>query len=165
MVRRQVYDLVGPFTERIVWGVDWHMWLRIALRSQIAYLADSLACYRQHPDSDTSEVMTTARNGSDEIWLVNDIFQQIGSKQPDLIALRALAIRQVAHRTWCAAEEMCRRGLMRAARTGLRRSVRIRPAMLVQARVWLLWAATYLGYRWFAQMHAWKQRFWKGEVG
>jgi hypothetical protein len=50
---------------------------------------------------------------------------------------------------------------MRATRTGLRRSVRIRPGMLMQGQVWALWVASYLGYGWFLRLHSWKQRFQK----
>ncbi len=165
MVRRHVYETVGPFTDKIVWGVDWHMWLRIALQSQVAYLAEPLAFYREHATSDTSGVMAAARNGSDEVWLMTDIFQLIGRVRPELLQLRGRATRQVAHRTWCFAEEMCQRGLMRSARRGLRRSIQIRPRMLLEGRVWALWTATYLGYRWFVQMRDWKHRFRVRVVG
>ncbi len=159
MVRRAMYEEVGPFTERIVWGVDWHMWLRIALRSEVAYLATPLAKYRQHPESDTSVVMTTARNGSDEIWLVEDVFEQIKKVRPELHVLRRPAIHQVAHRTWCFAEQMCLRGAMGATRAGLRKSVRIMPGMVMQGRVWALWVASYVGYRWFLRLQRWKEHF------
>src|SRR5436305_739298 len=28
LVRRSAFVAAGPFTDRIVWGVDWHMWIR-----------------------------------------------------------------------------------------------------------------------------------------
>ena len=31
MVRRSLYTKLGKFVEEIVWGVDWHMWIHIAL--------------------------------------------------------------------------------------------------------------------------------------
>src|SRR5205085_11637457 len=65
MVRRTAYENVGDFTDRIVWGVDWHMWARIAMRHSTAYLAEPLARYRHHAQSGTSGVMATARNGTD----------------------------------------------------------------------------------------------------
>jgi glycosyltransferase involved in cell wall biosynthesis len=158
LVRRSVYESVGPFTERIVWGVDWHMWMRIALCSRVAYLAAPLACYRQHPQSGTSGVMATARYCSDEIWMMNDIFDQITPTRTDLHSLRSEAIRQVAHRTWCFAEDMCRRGLMPAARVGIRKAVGINPGMLFEGRTWTLWAATYFGYGFFKGLHSLKRR-------
>jgi len=162
MVRRQAYEQAGRFAEHIVWGIDWHMWLRIALEWPVAYLAEPLALYRQHPAGDTSSVMSTARNGRDEEWLIKDIFRRVETSRPGLLALRPQAMRQVAHRTWCFAEEMCRHGLGRSARRGLRKSVSIWPAMIVEGRTWTLWAATYLGYGWFLWFQAWKR--WLGDA-
>jgi glycosyltransferase involved in cell wall biosynthesis len=156
MVRREIYDELGPFTEDIVWGVDWHMWMRVALHSQVAYLTEPLALYRQHPQSGTSGVMATARNGKDEMWMLDDIFRQVPASRADIHSLYQQARRQSAHRTWCFAEEMCRSGFSPSARAGIRRAVSIYPAMLFSARVWALWAATYLGYGWFQRLHTWK---------
>ena len=162
MVRRNVYDDVGRFTEEIVWGVDWHMWMRVALHSQVAYLADTLAQYRHHPQSGTSGVMATARNGKDEMWMLEDIFRQIPASRADIHALHKRAKHQSAHRTWCFAEELCRLGLMQAARANLKRAISIRPAMLVDGRFWTLWAATVFGYEWFDRMRTWKHRLRPG---
>lgn len=157
MVRRAAYEAAGRFTEEIVWGVDWHMWLRLSLLGPVAYLSEPLAMYRQHPQSGTKGVMATARNGRDESWMINDIFARIPANRTDLVSLRPEAEAKAAHRTWCFAEEMCRLGFGRAARAGIRRSIAIRPAMLLQGRVWGLWAATLFGYRWFSSAHELKQ--------
>jgi glycosyltransferase involved in cell wall biosynthesis len=157
MVQRKVYEAVGKFTEQIVWGVDWHMWTRIALRYPVAYLSEPLALYRQHQQSGTTGVLATARNGSDEVWMMNDIFRLIPAKRADLQALYAQAIRQVAHRTWCFAEELCQRGFGPATRAGVKRAVSIRPAMLMESRVWALWVASWIGYEWFARLHRLKR--------
>lgn len=164
MVRRQAYERAGRFAEQIVWGIDWHMWLRIALEWPVAYLTEPLAMYRQHPASDTSGVMSTARNGSDEMWLMNDIFERIGTSRPELATLRSQAMRQVAHRTWCFAEEMCRRGLARSARIGLLKSISVWPAMVVEGRVWALWLGTYVGYAWFVRLQRLKRWITKRAV-
>jgi glycosyltransferase involved in cell wall biosynthesis len=159
MVRRSVYERIGRFTEEIVWGVDWHMWIRVALCGPAAYLSETLALYRQHAQSGTSGVMATARNGLDELWMMKDIFARIPAERADLHALQPQVIRGIAHRTWCFAEEMCRLGYRRAARAGIRRAVGIRPAMLADPKVWGLWLATWLGYGWFTALHTWKQRW------
>jgi glycosyltransferase involved in cell wall biosynthesis len=151
MVRREVYERVGQFTDRIVWGVDWHMWLRIAINFPVAYIAEPLALYREHGQSGTTGVMATARNGSDEIWMIEDILSTLPIDRKDLAAIRRPAIRQAAHRTWCFAEEMCRLGYPGATRAGIRKSIGIRPAMMFEGRVWALWAASYLGYEWFSK--------------
>ncbi len=161
LVRRAVYERVGPFTQAVMWGIDWHMWLRIAIRWNTGYLAEPMALYRQHPASGTAAVFKIARNGSDELWIVDDIFRDIAASHPELSASRRPAVRQVAHRTWCTAETMCQLGFMEAARAGIRASISIWPGIMLQSRVWALWAATYLGYAWFSDMVARRRRLAK----
>lgn len=156
MVRREIYEAVGLFSDKIVWSEDWHMWSRIALTCPVAYISEPLSLYREHGDNSTSAVMTGGRNARQECWAVEDLFDLIRRTRPDLYHLKPAARRGVAHRTWCVAEAMCQASEMAAARVGLRSAVRIWPGMIGQPRVWGLWAATYTGYRWFASAHAWK---------
>lgn len=158
LVRRSVYERVGGFTEAIVWGVDWHMWMRVALVADAAYLSDPLALYRHHGGTGTSQVMTSGRNARDELWLVQDVFSRIPPEKDHLRALRPEAIRRVAHRTWCHAEDVCRLGDGRAARVGLARCAEISPWMALRVRFWGLWVASFLGYRWFEKAVGWKRR-------
>lgn len=158
LVKRKVYEAVGDFTDKIVWGVDPHMWTRIALKFPVAYLAEPLALYRVHTSSGTAGVMKTARNGSDEVWMMEDIFRLIPENRADLRDLHDEAIRQVAHRTWCHAEELCRRGDMQATRAGIRRAISINRAMLFETRVSTLWLASFLGYEWFRKIHSIKHK-------
>jgi glycosyltransferase involved in cell wall biosynthesis len=150
LVRREAYEAVGEFTDKVVWGVDWHMWIRIAMGWPVAYLAEPLARYRQHGASGTSGVMTSARNGSDERWVIDDVFRIAKARRPDLLDLRRGARSGVAERTWWMAEWMCQLGEMRAARTGLRRAISLRPALATAPRTWVLWAATHVGYERFS---------------
>lgn len=158
MVRRHAYERAGLFCDKVVYGVDWHMWLRLSLQSSVGYLSEPLAAYRQHTTSATSNVYATARNGRDELWVVNDILHTVASSHPHLLNLREAAIRGVAHRTWCVAELMCRAGAMTGARAGLLRSIRTRPSILLEPRTLALWAATYLGYAWFSRSRARAER-------
>lgn len=158
LVRRAAYENVGRFTDKIVWGVDWHIWIRIALRYRVAYLSEPLAFYRDHAQSGTAAVMASGRNARDERWAIEDLFGLIESVRPDLHTLKPAAVRGVAHRTWCFAETMCERGEMAAARTGIKNAIRIWPGMLRQSRTWGLWAATYTGYRYFAAAHRRKRQ-------
>jgi glycosyltransferase involved in cell wall biosynthesis len=150
MVRRSAYTAVGRFTEDVVWGVDWHMWLRLALHTDVAYLAEPLACYRQHAQSGTSGVMTSARYGPDELWALDDVFRRLPAA--DLKSLYPKARQRVAHRTWCHAEAMCRLGHRAAARRGLRAAGAVSRAVWLKPRTWALWGATFCGYRWFDRL-------------
>jgi glycosyltransferase involved in cell wall biosynthesis len=152
LVRRDAYDSVGGFTDQVVWGVDWHMWIRIAMHGPVAYVNEPLARYRHHTASGTSGVMTSARNGRDEQWAMDDVFRIAQERRRDLLSVRRLARRGVADRTWWMAERMCQEGEMRAARAGLRKAVTLEPAFITKPRSWALLAATYFGYDWFQRV-------------
>jgi glycosyltransferase involved in cell wall biosynthesis len=159
LVRRKAYDTAGGgFTDRVVWGVDWHMWIRIAMGGAVAYVAEPLARYRQHTASGTSGVMTSARNGKDEMWVLDDVFRIAEQRRPDVVKLQPDARHGVADRTWWMAEHMCREGQMGAARKGLRNAIAFRPALAAKPRSWALGAATFLGYDWFERTQARRRR-------
>lgn len=48
MVRRELFDQVGPFDETLSACEDWDMWIRIAQVSEFAYVDRVLAKYRVH---------------------------------------------------------------------------------------------------------------------
>ena len=102
--------------------------------------------------------MTSARNGKDEMWVLDDVFRIAGERRPDLMKLRGAARDGVADRTWWMAERMCQEGEMGAARKGLRDAVSFRPALAAQPRSWALLAATFVGYHWFERVQARKSR-------
>lgn len=158
MVRRTAYEAVGQFTDEIIWGVDWHMWIRIGLGYAVAYLSEPLAAYRVHDHSGTAAVMASGRNARDERRAIDDVFELIESARPELSGLKPAAVRGVAHRTWCVAETMCAQGKMTAARAGIRHAIEISPEMIRQPRTWGLWAATYTDYSYFAAAHRGKRR-------
>ena len=154
IVRRSVYDAVGPFTSEVVWGIDWHMWLRIAMQTSVAYLAEILAMYREHAQSGTSDVLPSGRNATDELWVLRDVLARMeATNAADARRLRARAMRQLGHRTWCFAELMVRAGHRVPARKNLVRAARISPRLLFTFRFWGLLFGTYFGYEWFDRMH------------
>lgn len=157
LVRRTAYAAVGKFTEAIVWGVDWHMWVRLALRGRFVYLAEPLSQYRIHGASGTTGVMATARNVSDERWMFDDLYAGFTPDQLRQLPSRAEVDRGIVHRAWCFAEELCRTGFSGPARAQLRHAISRAPASLLQGRFWVLWIATYLGYDAFSRLHRWKR--------
>jgi glycosyltransferase involved in cell wall biosynthesis len=157
LVRRSAYAAVGKFTEAIVWGVDWHMWVRLALQDRFAYLAEPLSHYRIHGASGTTGVMATARNVGDEQWMFNDLYAHFSEDELRQLPSRKEVDRGIVHRAWCFAEELCRTGFPSPARAQLRSAVAMSPGSLLQGRFWILWIATYLGYDAFSRLHQWKR--------
>jgi glycosyltransferase involved in cell wall biosynthesis len=65
VVRRSVYEEIGGYDTRLFHTADWDMWKRIAVRYPVWYEPAILACYRAHPESDTSRLVRTGRNIED----------------------------------------------------------------------------------------------------
>lgn len=158
LVRRTAYQAVGGFTEDVVWGVDWHMWLRLSLQGRVAYLAEPLALYRDHPQSGTSGVLLSGRYATDELRALDDAFRRLPAGAKHLKSLYRPARRKVAQRVWSHAEEVCRVGHGRAARVAVRKLPAIDWRVLFQGKFWGLLAATFGGYGVFEWVRSWKRR-------
>lgn len=71
MVRREVFEAVGPYDEAIA-VEDWFMWLRIAERYQIGFMDEELACYRRHGSNLSSSPALMVREHEKVIELYRD---------------------------------------------------------------------------------------------
>jgi hypothetical protein len=89
--------------------------------------------------------------------MMEDVFKQIPPERRELLSLHDKVIKQVAHRTWCHAEELCRQGDMKSTRAGIKRAVSIDRSMLFETRVAALWLASFFGYDWFQKTQAMKK--------
>lgn len=82
LVRRACHEQAGPYDSTIGrTGTDWEMWLRIALRTDLAYTATPLAQYRQHTES-----ITMSRGYNERLQCDSRVIQQIFHRQWSLIA-------------------------------------------------------------------------------
>jgi hypothetical protein len=135
----------GPFTDRIQWGIDWHMWMRLALLGDVAHLAPVLARYRHHGASGTSGVLKSGRLAGDECWAVTDALRVAPLDSQARRRLATEARHGVAHRVWCHAEQACLDGNSAAAWHGLAAAVRLDPHLLADRRSWGLALGLALG--------------------
>ena len=54
MVRKSVYDELGAFPLDLPFAGDWYMWCLFALHYDVAYLAEPMVNYREHPGAMTN---------------------------------------------------------------------------------------------------------------
>lgn len=66
VVARSTYEELGGFRPSLPHCMDWDMWKRIALAKPIHYEPEPLACYRLHEGADSSRLIATAENVSEE---------------------------------------------------------------------------------------------------
>lgn len=139
LVRRECYDRLGFYSPRFTQsGEDWDMWLRIALRFDVAYTAAPVARYRHH------ECSSSAASQADGIRLRNDraIIEKMWSSQKHRIpnqaglwekATAALAVKTLHFAT----EQFAAGGFERAFQTTLH-AIRMCRTLLPQRASWQL---------------------------
>lgn len=62
VVRREVYQQLGGFDQRLICSEDWEMWVRIAAHYPIWYEVEPLAAYRMHFNSNTGQHIRTGED-------------------------------------------------------------------------------------------------------
>jgi len=80
MIRRECYDKVGMYTDKFRFGMDWFMWMQIALHYKVAYSDKALADYRKHSGADTSYLVTIGENAIDDYKVVTAILEEVKTK-------------------------------------------------------------------------------------
>jgi len=98
VVRREAYERLGGFDNRLICTEDWEMWVRIAAQYPIWYETEPLAAYRMHSSSNTGRHV---RNADDirytrmaiemfKSYLPEDKAAQISNKARETYAFSAL---------------------------------------------------------------------------
>ena len=65
VLRSSTYQNVGGFDPELRWVIDWEMWIRVALATPVAYVAETLATYRMHAGAETSRLKNAAAIADD----------------------------------------------------------------------------------------------------
>jgi glycosyltransferase involved in cell wall biosynthesis len=89
VVRREAYERLGGFDNRLICTEDWEMWVRIASQYSIWYETEPLAAYRMHSNSNTGRHV---RNGDDTRYtrMAIEIFKTYLPKdRADLLSKKA----------------------------------------------------------------------------
>jgi glycosyltransferase involved in cell wall biosynthesis len=61
-VRREVYERLGGFDDRLTYGEDWEMWTRIAAHYPVWHEPEPFACYRIHGGTISNRTLRTGQN-------------------------------------------------------------------------------------------------------
>jgi glycosyltransferase involved in cell wall biosynthesis len=143
LARRSAYEAVGPeFTEETV-SFDYEMWLRLALRFPVGYLAVRDADYRVH----TSQVtMTNRRRGEDQVRLVERI-RSLVAEAPGIEADERLLRRRLARAHLSAALDALQGPDRPAARRHLQAALKEYPPSALDPRTAAVVAGFALGRR------------------
>jgi glycosyltransferase involved in cell wall biosynthesis len=94
LVRRACHDVVGRYDARVPYAGDWDLWLRIAGRFSVGYLAGPLYAYRVHRSNMTSRGRSPGEATGERLLAVENAFAALAPDAPAAIrALRKPALR------------------------------------------------------------------------
>jgi glycosyltransferase involved in cell wall biosynthesis len=97
VARRSAHDAAGPFSENVGrTSSDWDMWLRIALRADVAYTASVVASYRQHADSISRPALADGERLRSDMAVTRNVLQHERRRIPDLREAALLARNSLA---------------------------------------------------------------------
>jgi glycosyltransferase involved in cell wall biosynthesis len=139
VVRREVYERLGGFDDRLAYHEDWEMWTRIAANSLVAYVSEPLALYRVHSASSMAGGLRRGSNGP-------DLRRAITLIRPYLPPRLAPSIARRARRNF--ARACLRRGHRLVGVGGAAVPVQIREALRTYPSPGVIAAAAYLAARW-----------------
>ena len=102
LIRRYIISNTGGFYSYPVRvSADWHLYLRVCLYSDIAYIGEPLAYYRLHENNLSKfylQNFNLAEIERETFGLLNDIFEKIVSPRSKLYLLRKDSYKSVAER-------------------------------------------------------------------
>lgn len=84
LVRRECHDRVGPYATHIgPSSTDWDMWLRMALETDLAWVAEPVSQYRQHAGSITAAAHPSGTRLQCDAAVIDHVFSRCRDRIPD----------------------------------------------------------------------------------
>ena len=129
LVRASCHLDVGYYDTRLPHAGDWDLWLRLAARFRVGYIADATFGWRLHDMNMHGSAITPDRVDHDYVLTLTRAFDALSSgASADVQALRRPALLRVAVR---AIDEERRWGRVGAAWARAWRAIRFHPAVLI----------------------------------
>jgi glycosyltransferase involved in cell wall biosynthesis len=128
VLRRDIHEAAGSFARSIgPSSTDWDMWLRIALRADIAYAASPVACYRQHARSISHATAASGERLRCDVRVARHVLREERRRIPDRRTARAEARAALAGKALAYAGEAYTAGRQRDAMRAILLAARLAP--------------------------------------
>jgi hypothetical protein len=132
VVRRSTYEELGGFRPSLPHCLDWDMWKRIAIAKAVHYDPAPMACYRLHAAADSSRLIATGENVTDERRSIEYSCAQLSPEQAAVV--RRQANKAAGVRAARRARQLWKKGMRAAAWHQVAAAVRCSRAPAVLAR-------------------------------
>jgi glycosyltransferase involved in cell wall biosynthesis len=159
LVRRACHGVVGMYDPRLPYAGDWDLWLRLAGRFSVGYLAGPLYAYRVHRNNMTSRGKPPGEATRERVLAVENAFAALPPNTP--AAIRNL--HQAARRNALLTGTWNDRSFGRTRRSwmGLRDALRRSPDLLVSRAFYSAFAhlmvLTAIGHPRYERLAAWRE--------
>jgi len=135
VVARDAYESAGGFDPELVHANDWEMWARLAMLGPVGVVAEPLARYRHHADSDTNRLRRSTAHLDDVLRAIDIIAERFEDPRA------GRRFRREARLRWSGialdvAEQARAAGDPRAARANAWASARLDPRPAHARRAW-----------------------------
>ena len=100
----------GGFDPSYRYALDWDLWLRIARRRPVAWLAQPTVAVRWHPASETHRFKTGTTDLDEQLRLLDDLYAREAAAWPNAPQLRRAADRRLARAFLNRAHELLKSG-------------------------------------------------------
>lgn len=164
VMRRAWFNDVGGFDESFRYNIDWSMWMRLSLFSDVGYIAEPLVRQRTgHPGSVTmSSLIRSPHVGTlEEIRLIDEIFRRLQPPKKWREARRQ-AHRNIMHRHIMKALWLLHHGETALFRSEMAHAIRLNPSFPFQYRKMMaLWGASAFGEKFAKWLDVQEEDFWQ----
>jgi glycosyltransferase involved in cell wall biosynthesis len=131
VARRSAHEAAGPFSDAAGrTSSDWEMWLRIALRADVAYTASVVASYRQHDDSISRPAVADGERLRCDLAVTRGVLQQERRRITDLREAERLARSSLAAKAIGRAGELHTSGRRRDSTRAVLLALRLAPRVV-----------------------------------
>jgi glycosyltransferase involved in cell wall biosynthesis len=128
LVRRECHDLLGLYDPELPHAGDWDLWLRVAARYQVGYVAEQLYAYRVHGNNMSIARYSASHANGEVLRTVEKAFATLPPSAPaEVRAMRASAIHHALLKTTWGDRSL---GRVRRGWEGLLDAARRAPSLL-----------------------------------
>lgn len=92
MIRRECWDELGGFDPIFTHSGDYALWIKIAARHHLGFIATPLVSIRRHGDNCTSQAIPDGRAERETLVVIERAFQDLPAAMEDLAALKSRAV-------------------------------------------------------------------------
>jgi glycosyltransferase involved in cell wall biosynthesis len=159
-VRRACMLEVGGFTEDYPYHKDWAVWLQLAARHPVVFIAETLGYYRVHPGQFSHEFNRSGAAARDRYEMLREVIPTLPVRPAARRALLETAMHALAETQLVTAWDAARAGEREVARSEARfaftidRGVALRAPHLVLAA----YLASWLPGEWVNRLNRWRAR-------